>query len=105
MVVNGYCGAESGMIPVTTVTPSIFLTEVELQVANHKTLRQPILPLQTFQNFQEPAFFYGLSKLENLAEREKRILILPARSFPAPPGKIQVRKELHANSDCHTAGR
>ena len=44
MVVNGYCGAESGMIPVTTVTLSIFLAEVELQVANHKTLRQPILP-------------------------------------------------------------
>ena len=44
MVVNGYCGAESGMIPVTTVTASIFLTEVELQVANHETLRQPILP-------------------------------------------------------------
>ena len=44
MVINGYCGAESGLIPVTSITPSILLTEVELQGAHEKNLRRPILP-------------------------------------------------------------
>ena len=43
-VINGFCGAESGMIPVTSVTPSFLLSEVELQTSHEKPLRRPILP-------------------------------------------------------------
>ena len=43
-VINGFCGAESGMIPVTSVTPSFLLSEVELQTSHDKPLRRPILP-------------------------------------------------------------
>lgn len=43
-VINGFCGAESGFIPVTSITPSVLLSEVELQVAPETRLRPPILP-------------------------------------------------------------
>ncbi|GJL77444.1 MAG: hypothetical protein NPINA01_04330 [Nitrospinaceae bacterium] len=43
-VINGLCGAESGFLPVTSVTPSFLLSEVELQLSHEQTLRQPILP-------------------------------------------------------------
>ncbi|UCD11917.1 MAG: TldD/PmbA family protein [Nitrospinaceae bacterium] len=42
-VINGFCGAESGFIPVTSVTPSVLLSEVELQAASQTRLRPPIL--------------------------------------------------------------
>ena len=47
-VINGFCGAESGMIPVTSVTPSFLLSEVELQTSHEKPLRRPILPPPDF---------------------------------------------------------
>lgn len=43
-VINGLCGAESGFLPVTSVTPSFLLSEVELQLSHEQTLRRPILP-------------------------------------------------------------
>jgi predicted Zn-dependent protease len=30
-VFNGYCGAESGLIPVSTIAPSLFLNKIEIQ--------------------------------------------------------------------------
>ncbi|MFQ5715727.1 MAG: metallopeptidase TldD-related protein, partial [Nitrospinales bacterium] len=43
-VLNAYCGAESGFILVTSVAPSILLSEVELQSSQGPRLRLPILP-------------------------------------------------------------
>ncbi len=43
-VFNGYCGAESGMVPVSTVAPAVLFTEIELQRAQHSSERPPILP-------------------------------------------------------------
>jgi len=43
-VINGFCHAESGAIPVTSVTPSVLLSEVELQSANKTRVRPPIIP-------------------------------------------------------------
>lgn len=43
-VINGFCHAESGAIPVTSVTPSVLLTEVELQNSKKTRVRPPILP-------------------------------------------------------------
>jgi predicted Zn-dependent protease len=43
-VFNGYCGAESGMVPVSTVAPAILLQEIELQRAMDGKDRPPMLP-------------------------------------------------------------
>ncbi len=42
-VFNGYCGAESGYIPVSTVAPSILVSEIELQKTAARKKRPPIL--------------------------------------------------------------
>ena len=42
-VFNGYCGAESGFVPVSTVAPSILMTEIELQRSDRALERPPIL--------------------------------------------------------------
>ena len=43
-VFNGYCGAESGMVPVSTVAPAILFSEIELQRATQGRARPPLLP-------------------------------------------------------------
>jgi predicted Zn-dependent protease len=43
-VFNGFCGAESGMVPVSTVAPAVLFTEIELQRAQRTSERPPILP-------------------------------------------------------------
>lgn len=43
-VFNGYCGAESGMVPVSTVAPAILFSEIELQRATRGRARPPLLP-------------------------------------------------------------
>lgn len=41
---NGYCGAESGFIPVTTVSPAVLLSNLELQAKDEELVTQYILP-------------------------------------------------------------
>jgi predicted Zn-dependent protease len=43
-VFNGYCGAESGMVPVSTVAPATLLQEIELQRVVDGKDRPPVLP-------------------------------------------------------------
>lgn len=43
-IFNGFCGAESGMVPVSTVAPAVLFTEIELQRAQRTSERPPILP-------------------------------------------------------------
>jgi len=43
-VFNGYCGAESGSVPVAAVSPEILLPEMEVQKKETSTDRPPILP-------------------------------------------------------------
>jgi len=43
-VFNGYCGAESGFIPVSSVAPSLLVSEIELQRVRDKPTKPPILP-------------------------------------------------------------
>ncbi len=43
-VFNGFCGAESGFIPVSTVAPAMLTAEVELQRSGQSRERAPILP-------------------------------------------------------------
>lgn len=42
-IFNGYCGAESGYVPVSTVAPALLTTEVELQRKQESKQRGPIL--------------------------------------------------------------
>lgn len=41
---NGYCGAESGFIPVTTIAPAVLLSNLELQAKDEELVAQYILP-------------------------------------------------------------
>jgi hypothetical protein len=43
-VFNGYCGAESGYVPVSTVAPAMLVGEIELQRVARARERGPILP-------------------------------------------------------------
>ena len=43
-VFNGYCGAESGMVPVSAVAPSILTAQIEIQKKATAANRPPLLP-------------------------------------------------------------
>jgi predicted Zn-dependent protease len=43
-VFNGYCGTESGYVPVSTVSPAVLVGELELQRVTRTRERSPILP-------------------------------------------------------------
>ena len=43
-VFNGYCGAESGMVPVSAVSPAILVSEIEIQKKFKANDRPPLLP-------------------------------------------------------------
>jgi len=43
-VFNGYCGAESGNVPVSAVAPAMLVTEIETQRKEKSSERPPLLP-------------------------------------------------------------
>jgi TldD protein len=43
-VFNGYCGAESGSVPVSAAAPAMLISEMEVQKKETSTDRPPILP-------------------------------------------------------------
>jgi predicted Zn-dependent protease len=43
-IFNGYCGAESGSVPVSAVAPAILTSEMEVQKKETSTDKPPILP-------------------------------------------------------------
>ncbi|MBC8165015.1 MAG: peptidase U62 [Bryobacteraceae bacterium] len=44
-VFNGYCGAESGSVPVSAVSPSLLVSEIEIQKKDKGRDRPPLLPV------------------------------------------------------------
>ena len=46
-VFNGYCGAESGQVPVSAVSPAILVSEIEIEKKAKSNERPPILPEPT----------------------------------------------------------
>jgi predicted Zn-dependent protease len=46
-VFNGYCGAESGSVPVSAVSPAILVSEIEIEKKNKSQDRPPLLPFPT----------------------------------------------------------
>jgi hypothetical protein len=47
-VFNGFCGAESGMVPVSASAPATLFSEVELQRSIRPRTRPPVLPNPVF---------------------------------------------------------
>lgn len=43
-IFNGYCGAESGSIPVSAVSPAILVSEIETQKKENSQQKPPLLP-------------------------------------------------------------
>jgi len=43
-VFNGFCGAESGSVPVSASSPGIFVTQIEVQKKVKSQERIPLLP-------------------------------------------------------------
>jgi len=54
-VFNGYCGAESGSVPVATVAPATLLGEIELQRAMEGKDRPPLIPSPSADAAAPPA--------------------------------------------------
>ena len=48
-VFNGYCGAESGSVPVSAVSPAILVSEIETQKKQNAQEKQPLLPRPEFK--------------------------------------------------------
>ncbi len=48
-VFNGYCGAESGQVPVSAVSPALLVSEIEIQKKEHALDRPPLLDRPTGQ--------------------------------------------------------
>jgi predicted Zn-dependent protease len=46
-VFNGYCGAESGYVPVSAVSPAILVSEIEIEKKEKSNDRPPLLPEPT----------------------------------------------------------
>ena len=46
-VFNGYCGAESGNVPVSAVSPALLVSEIEIQKKDHSQDRPPLLTAPT----------------------------------------------------------
>jgi hypothetical protein len=46
-VFNGYCGAESGSVPVSAVAPEILVSEIEIEKKAKSNDRPPLLPEPT----------------------------------------------------------
>ena len=46
-VFNGYCGAESGSVPVSAVAPAILLSEIEIEKRDKSQDRPPLMPPPT----------------------------------------------------------
>ena len=46
-VFNGYCGAESGQVPVSAVSPALLVSEIEIQRKRNTGDRPPLLPRPT----------------------------------------------------------
>ena len=44
VVFNGFCGAESGSVPVSASSPAIFVTQIEVQKKAKSQVRIPLLP-------------------------------------------------------------
>lgn len=57
---NGYCGAESGSVPVSAVSPSILISQIETQKTSASRAKPPILPTPVERDDDEVSFHLQL---------------------------------------------
>ena len=57
---NGYCGAESGSIPVSAVSPSILISQIETQKTSASRTKPPILPNPVERDDDEVSIHFQL---------------------------------------------
>ena len=53
-VFNGFCGAESGWVPVSATSPSLLLSEVEIEKKSKSNRKGPILPAPVMKDPNAP---------------------------------------------------
>ena len=75
-VFNGYCGAESGSVPVSAVSPAILISEIEIE---KKDASQDLLPLLPSPLSQQVAQM----KLAQWRPRDRSLAWLSLRRYPA----------------------
>jgi len=51
-VFNGYCGAESGSVPVSAVAPSILVSEIEIEKKEKSQDKPPLVPFSETESAQ-----------------------------------------------------
>ncbi|MGH9679939.1 MAG: hypothetical protein ACRD4Y_08300, partial [Candidatus Acidiferrales bacterium] len=78
-VFNGYCGAESGSVPVAAVAPAILISEMEVQKKETSTDKPPILP---------PPAHDPMGARQCTAPGE----VLRSDSIPWSPARLQSRR-------------
>ena len=54
-VFNGFCGAESGSVPVSAVSPALLVSEIEIQMKPRSQDRPPLLPPPSVSGGLQPA--------------------------------------------------
>ena len=54
-IFNGVCGAESGWVPVSAVSPSLLLESIEIERAAHDREKPPLLPPPAAEAAPTPA--------------------------------------------------
>ncbi len=72
VVDNGYCGAESGTIAVSTVAPAILLSNLELQAKNPSKVTQYAMPLPWFESQEEEIPRTGTYRRKTARGRAKK---------------------------------
>lgn len=55
---NGFCGAESGDVPVSAVSPSILISQIEVQKAMASRTKPPILPTPVERDDDDVSFHH-----------------------------------------------
>jgi hypothetical protein len=53
-VMNAFCGAESGTVPISGVAPHSLVKEIELQRVREDKQRPPILPPPLYEDMKSP---------------------------------------------------
>ena len=84
-VFNGYCGAESGSVPVSAVSPAILISEIEIE---KKDSGQDLLPLPAFAA-EGSRSIERCRKASPVLHRIRRRFLMPPRSptlFSTPCG-------------------
>ena len=105
-VFNGYCGAESGSVPVSAVSPAILVSEIEIEKKAKANDRPPLLPEPTSMESNREARNENALLLRRRRPRRVWLCCPPRRLRPTPFSRpCAMRSTARANSRCPTSKR